>query len=138
MYYPEEYLKDVCSGQVNVALMGDSLMGLPCDEGSIEKTMAIDMLANAANATSNISFNSTSNVTILTEVTLVGNQLRREHTNKIYTYLSDVMSEEINDTVQVMMQTNDSISLLELRDRQVRSILMHVRPPAAEVTLVIW
>lgn len=139
MYYPEEYLRDICSGEANVALTGDSLMGLPWDEGSIEKTMAIDMFADAASATVNMCLNPAGN-TMLTDdnITLAGNLLRQEHTNVIYTYLSGVMSEEVNSTVQVMMQTNDSAALLELRDRQVSSILMHVRPPAAEVTLVIW
>jgi len=37
-----------------------------------------------------------------------------------------------------MMQTDDLITLLELRDKQLYSIYMHVQPPAAEVTLVIW
>jgi hypothetical protein len=140
MYYPEEYLKEISSGEANTVAMGDSLIGSPSVGVNIEKTMAIDMLVNAENATANMCLNPTYNITMITEdgVTLVGSQLRQEHANEIYTYLSDVMSDEINNTVQVMMQTNDSITLLELRDRQISSILMHVRPPAAEVTLVIW
>jgi hypothetical protein len=140
MYYPEEYLEQISSGQAKVADIGDSLMGSPSDERNIERTMAIDILANAVKLMENMCSNSTDNVTKLTEdnVTLVGNQLRQEHTNEIYTYLSTEMSEEIDNTVQTMMQTNDSITLLELRDRQISSILMHVRPPATEITLMIW
>lgn len=140
MYYPEEYLEQISSGQAKVADIGDSLMGSPSDERNIERTMAIDILANAVKVMENMCSNSTDNVTKLTEdnVTLVGNQLRQEHTNEIYTYLSTEMSEEIDNTVQTMMQTNDSVTLLELRDRQISSILMHVRPPAAEITLMIW
>lgn len=138
--YPEEHLQKISSGQANVISMGDSLMGLPSDGANIERNVAIDILANAANVTSNMHLNSTGNVTMLTEdnVTLAASHLWQDHTNDIYSYLSDAMSEEINDTVQVMMQTNDSFTLLELRDRQIKSIFTHVRPPAAEVTLVIW
>ena len=140
MYYPEENLRDICSGQANVLLMGDAFMGLPSCEGNIGRTMAIDILGNAVNATSNMCSDLPRNVTMLREdhVTLVGNQLRQKHTNEIYSYLSDVLSEEINTTVQAMIQTNDSITLFELRDKQLHSISMHVRPQAAEVTLVIW
>lgn len=140
MYYPEENLRDICSGQANVLLMGDAFMGLPSCEGNIGRTMAIDILGNAVNATSNMCSDPPRNVTMLREdhVTLVGNQLRQKHTNEIYSYLSDVLSEEINTTVQAMIQTNDSITLFELRDKQLHSISMHVRPQAAEVTLVIW
>lgn len=140
MYYPEENLRDICSGQANSVLMGDSFMGLPSCEGNIGRTMATDILGNAANATANMCSDPPRNVTMLREdyVLSVGNQLRQEHTNEIYLYLSDVVSEEINTTVQVMMQTNDSITLFELRDKQLHSIFMHVRPQAAEVTLVIW
>ncbi|WP_370575487.1 hypothetical protein [Methanomethylovorans sp.] len=140
IYYPEEYLERISSGQANMAAMGDSLMGSPFCEGNIERTIAIGILGNAVKVTDNMCSYSTDNVTNLTEdnISLVGNQLRQEHTNDVYTYLSGAMSEEINSTVQAMMQTNDSITLLKLRDRQIRYILMHARPPAAEVTLVVW
>ena len=140
MYYPEEYLRDICSEQTNVVLMGDPFMGLPSSEGNIGRVMAADILGNAANATANICSDPSSNVTMLREnyVASVGNQLRQEHTNEIYSHLSGVLSEEINTTVQAMMQTNESVILYELRGKQLHSISMHVRPQAAEVTLVIW
>jgi hypothetical protein len=69
---------------------------------------------------------------------LIGNQLRQEHTNDIYSHLLIEMSDEINNTVQIMMQNNDSTTLLDLRDKQLYSIFMHVKPQTAEVILVIW
>lgn len=139
LYYPEEYLKEIIVGQ-DLSLMGDSLLGSPSDEVDIERSIAIDMFDNAANVAESMCLNSTGNLTMLTEdnAAFIADKLRNEHTNDIYSHLSVEMSDEINNTVQIMMQTNDSTTLLELRDKQLYSILMHVRPPAAEVTLTIW
>ncbi len=140
IYYPEENLRKICSEQPNDMIIGDSLMGPPSCDRNTGRNIAIDILGNAVNATANMCSGPSSNVTMLREdhVSLVGNQLRQERTNEIYSYLSGVLSEEVNATVQAMMQTNDSITLFELRDKQLHSIYMHVRPLPAEVTLVIW
>lgn len=140
LYYPEEYLREISIGQKDLTLMGNSLLGSPSSEVDIERSIAVDMFDNAVNVTENMCLNSTGNFTMLTEdnVALIGGQLRKEHANDIYSHLSVEMSDEINNTVQVMMQTNDSTTLLELRDKQLCSILMHMKPPAAEVTLTIW
>ena len=140
LYYPEESLKEISIGQKDLTLIVDSLLGSPSSEVDIERSIAVDMFDNAVNVTENMCLNSTGNFTMLTEdnVALIGDQLRKEHANDIYSHLSVEMSDEINNTVQVMMQTNDSTTLLELRDKQLCSILTHVRSPAAEVTLTIW
>ncbi len=139
MCYPEDSLQKISNGQVNVVSLGASLMGTPAEGTAIEKTIAADILINTANFTSSIYVNST-NITMLTEanVNLAARKLQERHTSDIYSYISDAMAEEINDTMQAMMQTDDIITLLELRDKQLYSIYKHVRPPAAEVTLVIW
>ena len=140
LYYPEEYLREINIGKKDLTVMGDSLIGSPSVEGNIERSIAIDMFANAVNVTENMCLNSTGNFTALTEdnVTFIGNQLRQEHTNDIYSHLLIEMSDEINNTVQIMMQNNDSTTLLDLRDKQLYSIFMHVKPQTAEVILVIW
>lgn len=140
MYYPEEYLRQMSVRQVMVPSLGDCLVGPPSNEENIGKAIATDILANAVNGTKDVDLNSTGNYTMLTvdNVTLVGSQLRQEHKNKIYASLSDTMSEEINNTIREMMRTNDSVTLLELRDRQLNSILTNVRPPATEITLIVW
>ena len=139
MCYPEDSLQKISNGQFNVVAMGAPLMGTPADGTVIEKAIATDILINAANFTASMCVNST-NITMLTEanVNLAASKLQERHTNDIYSCISDAMSGEINSTVQAMMQTNDSITLLGLRDKQLHSIYMHMRPPTAEVTLVIW
>jgi len=139
MYYPEDSLQKISTGHINFVSMGASLMGMPSGGTVIGKAIATDILINAANLTGNMCLNST-NITMLTEanVNLAASRIQEKHTNDVYSYISDAMSEEINDTIQVMMQTDDLITLLELRDKQLYSIYMHVQPPAAEVTLVIW
>lgn len=137
-YYPEEYLEQISYREENTLTLGDFLMGSISDD-NIEKRMETHMVNNTK-LKDGTNYNSINNSTNFAEINiaLVKNQLRQEYTKEVYSYLSDELSEEINSTVEIMMQTNDSSILLELRDRQMSSIFRRVTPGGAEISLIIW